>query len=136
MNENQDFRWKQRFQNFEKAVHLLNEFPSLDLDRLSILEKEGMIQCFEFTLELAWKTLKDKMEDDGVILDRISPKMVVKEAFRAKYISNVEAWLAMINDRNILTRTYDVNKFEGVLYNIQEVHTETIFLLYLSLKEQ
>ncbi|TLU57978.1 MAG: nucleotidyltransferase, partial [Chlorobium sp.] len=68
----QDIRWKQRLQNFSRAVNLLREVPELDLHTLSFLEKEGIIQRFEYTLELAWKTLKDKMENDGIILDKIS----------------------------------------------------------------
>lgn len=129
-----DIRWKQRFQNFENAVHLLLELPTLDLNILSTLEKEGMIQRFEFTLELAWKTLKDQMEDDGLILDKISPKSVIKEAYKAKYIDDIENWLSMINDRNLLSHTYDINKFESILINIQEIHTKTIHNLYLSFK--
>ncbi|NCA21862.1 MAG: nucleotidyltransferase, partial [Crocinitomicaceae bacterium] len=78
-----DIRWKQRFKNFSKAINLLREVRELDIKSLSQLEKEGIIQRFEFTLELAWKTLKDKMEDDGLILDKISPKVVIKEAFQA-----------------------------------------------------
>lgn len=129
-----DIRWRQRFQNFENAVHLLLELPTLDLNILSTLEKEGMIQRFEFTLELAWKTLQDKMEDDGLILDKISPKSVIKEAYKAKYIDDIENWLSMINDRNLLSHTYDINKFESILINIQEIHTKTIHNLYLSFK--
>lgn len=50
---NQDIRWKQRFSNFEKAIHLMLELRTLDVAKLSQLEKEGIIQRFEFTLELA-----------------------------------------------------------------------------------
>ena len=64
---NQDIRWQQRFQNYAKAFALLRavikEKPVLSL---SDLEKEGLIKRFEFTLELAWKTLKDKMQEDGI----------------------------------------------------------------------
>ncbi|GMQ31106.1 hypothetical protein Aconfl_37490 [Algoriphagus confluentis] len=81
-----DIRWIQRLDNFLKAVNLLVEVESMDLDELSQLEKEGIVQRFEYTLELGWKTLEDKMESDGLILDRISSKVVVKEAFQAKYI--------------------------------------------------
>ena len=96
-------RLKQRFENFQRSIKLLQEVPGLDLNTLSLLEKEGIIQRFEFTLELAWKTLKDKMEFDGIILDKISPKMVLKEAFKTKYIDNIEFWLEMIDDRNLFS---------------------------------
>ncbi len=130
----QDVRWKQRFRNFESAIKLLQEVPTLDLDKLSQLEKEGIIQRFEFTLELAWKTLKDKMEYDGLILDKISPKMVLKKAFKAKYIDNIELWFEMIDDRNLLSHTYDFKLFEAIIPDIQKKHTSLLSALYNSLK--
>ena len=88
-----DIRWSQRFENFTKAIELLNEISFLDITKISMLEKEGIIQRFEYTLELAWKTLKDKMISDGLELDLISPKMVLKEAYKAKYLENIEIWI-------------------------------------------
>src|SRR5690606_41538810 len=97
--------------------------------------KEGIIQRFEFTLELAWKTLKDKMEYDGLILDKISPKMVLKDAYRNKYIDNIELWIEMINDRNLLSHTYDLDVFEGIIPDIQQKYTPLLSALYTSLIE-
>jgi nucleotidyltransferase substrate binding protein (TIGR01987 family) len=102
-----DIRWRQRFNNYQNAIKLLDELKSLDIDTLSLLEKEGIIQRFEYTLELAWKTLKDKMEFDGLLIDQISPKMVMKKAYHYQYIDEIDLWLAMINDRNILSHTYN-----------------------------
>ena len=78
--ENKDIRWKQRFQNFEKAFKKLEE--ALNKDNLSELERNGLIQRFEFTMELAWKTLKDFMEDQGFVFTSISPKVILREAFQ------------------------------------------------------
>ena len=86
-----------------------------DLDTLNQLEKEGIIQRFEYTFELAWKVLKDKMEFDGLELNQISPKAVVRQAFQAKYISDADCWMRMIGDRNLMSHTYDFAKFEAVL---------------------
>ncbi len=129
----QDIRWKQRFENFQRAIKLLQEVPEMDINKLSYLEKEGVIQRFEFTLELAWKTLKDKMEYDGIILDRISPKMVLKEAFKTKYIDNIDLWLEMIDDRNLLSHTYDFKFFEAIIPDIQLKYTPLLSDLYTSL---
>jgi nucleotidyltransferase substrate binding protein (TIGR01987 family) len=131
----QDIRWKQRFENFQRAIKLLQEVPELDINKLSYLEKEGIIQRFEFTLELAWKTLKDKMEYDGLVLDKISPKVVLKEAFQAKYINNIEHWLEMINDRNLLSHTYNFEFFEKIIPDIQLKYTPLLTDLYLTLIE-
>jgi len=128
-----DIRWKQRLAHFSKAMHLLLEVPELDMDKLSFLEKEGIIQRFEYTLELAWKTLKDKMEYDGMILDKISPKMVLKEAYKAKYIDQIELWVSMINDRNLLSHTYDALVFEHIIPDIQKLYTPLLSDLYTSL---
>lgn len=85
-----DIGWKQRFQNFENAYNLLNDACSLNFEELNELEKEGVIQRFEYTFELAWKSLKDKMENDGIVLERISPKNVLRQAFQARYIDAIE----------------------------------------------
>lgn len=107
----------------------------MDLDELSQLEKEGIVQRFEYTLELGRKTLKDKMESDGLILDRISPKVVLKEAFQAKYINQIDVWLEMINDRNLLSHSYDLETFESVIPDIQSVYTPLLAALAKNLSE-
>ena len=132
---NQDIRWEQRFQNFPRAITLLKEIETLEIDKISFLEKEGIIQRFEFTLELAWKTLKDKMEFDGILLDKISPKMVLKEAYQAKYINDIDTWLKMINDRNLVSHTYDFETFELIIPSIQKNYISVLNDLYLSCLE-
>ncbi|SEF44915.1 nucleotidyltransferase substrate binding protein [Algoriphagus boritolerans] len=130
-----DIRWIQRLDNFQKAINLLVEVEFMDLAELSQLEKEGIVQRFEYNLELGWKTLKDKMEFDGLILDRISPKVGVKEAFQAKYIDQIEVWLEMINDRNLLSHSYDLETFESVIPDIQSVYTPLLASLAKKLSE-
>jgi nucleotidyltransferase substrate binding protein (TIGR01987 family) len=130
-----DIRWIQRLDNFQKAVKLLLEVKTMELDELSQLEKEGIIQRFEYTLELGWKTLKDKMEFDGLILDRISPKVVVKEAFQAKYIDQIEVWFEMLNDRNLLSHSYDLETFEAVIPEIKSVYAPLLASLVKNLSE-
>jgi nucleotidyltransferase substrate binding protein (TIGR01987 family) len=61
-----DIRWVQRYSNFKKALEQLDKAFSLSKKRkLSELEKSGVIQTFEYTFELAWKTLKDFLEYKG-----------------------------------------------------------------------
>ena len=130
-----DIRWQQRLDNFSKAVKLLEEVQILDLEKLSQLEKEGIIQRFEYTLELGWKTLKDRMESDGLILDRISPKVVIKEAFQAKYIDDIDSWLQMINDRNLLSHTYDLKTFESIIPDIRNHYSPLLTDLHIKLTQ-
>ena len=128
-----DVRWQQRFENFQKAILLLKEALSLDISKFSLLEKEGIIQRFEYTFELAWKVLKDKMENDGLVLEQISPKYVVKQAYASKYIKDIETWLKMIDDRNLMSHTYDFETFEEVIYTIQKVYLPMLYEWYLTL---
>jgi len=132
-NENQDTRWKQRFSNFSRALSLLREAMEEDVFSLKQLEKEGIIQRFEYTFELAWKVLKDKMEFDGIVLDQISPKAVVRQAFAAKYINDPDTWLRMIGDRNLMSHTYDFVKFEAVIQSIADSYLPMLDEWYFSL---
>lgn len=67
-----DIRWIQRFHNFKKALGQLAEAVELAGQRdLSKLEKQGVIQAFEFTHELAWNTLKDFLESRGAQKERL-----------------------------------------------------------------
>ena len=132
-NENQDIRWKQRFSNFNRAFLLLREAMDSDRSTLSQLEKEGIIQRFEYTFELAWKVLKDKMEYDGIVLDQISPKAVVRQAFAAKYINDPDTWLKMIGDRNLMSHTHDFVKFEAVIQSIADHYLPMLEEWYLEL---
>ena len=64
----EDIRWKQRFNNFLKALQTLTEAVELAQQRpLSKLEQQGLIQGFEFTHELAWNVLKDYLEEQGFV---------------------------------------------------------------------
>jgi len=129
----QDIRWKQRFNNFNRAFLLLREAMENDLATLSQLEKEGIIQRFEYTFELAWKVLKDKMENDGIVLDQISPKAVIRQAYIAKFIDDPETWLKMIGDRNLMSHTYDFVKFEAVIQSIADDYLPMLQEWYLHL---
>lgn len=133
---NNDIRWQQRFRNFQRAFNLLREAMENDPDQLSQLEKEGIIQRFEYTFELAWKVLKDKMEFDGLELNQISPKAVVRQAFQAKYVQDAECWMRMIGDRNLMSHTYDFSKFEAVINSIRSDYLPMLDEWYTELLEE
>jgi len=77
--------WFYRFDNYRRALTLLEEAITLDRP-LTQLEKEGLIQGFEYTMELAWKTLKDYLESEGLVLEPITPRTVIRSAFEAQII--------------------------------------------------
>jgi nucleotidyltransferase substrate binding protein (TIGR01987 family) len=134
--QNPDIRCQQRFANFQRAFLLLRDAMDSNLPELSQLEKEGIIQRFEYTFELAWKVLKDKMENDGLILDQVSPKAVIKQAFAAKYIDSPETWLRMMGDRNLMSHTYDFVKFEAVIQSIDSDYLPMLQDWYMGLLEE
>lgn len=102
-----DVRWQQRFANYKRALHQLQSAVELSqLRPLSRLEQQGIIQAFEFTHELAWNVLKDYLQDQGNQNIRGS-KDATREAFKVQLITDGEAWMAMIQSRNISSHTYD-----------------------------
>jgi nucleotidyltransferase substrate binding protein (TIGR01987 family) len=103
----QDVRWRQRFQNFNKAFSQLSGAAALAQQRpLSELEQQGLIQSFEFTHELAWNTLKDFLEERGAA-SLFGSKDATRQAFAVGLIENGEVWMAMIRSRSRTTHTYD-----------------------------
>jgi nucleotidyltransferase substrate binding protein (TIGR01987 family) len=107
-----DIRWKQRFQNFDRAYTLLKSALENGPGSLSLLEKQGVVQRFEFSFELAWKTLKDFLEEGGLSISLITPRQVIKEAFAAKILADGQVWIDMLNHRNLLSHMYDESVFE------------------------
>src|SRR5260370_7647509 len=104
--KNTDVRWRQRFENFRKALTQLSSAGALTKQRdLTKLEQQGLIQAFEFTHELAWNTLKDFLESRGRS-NLFGSKDATREGFAAGLIENGDPWMQMIENRNETTHTY------------------------------
>jgi len=129
-------RWKQRLENFERAFSLFKEAFEKSQDEMSDLEKEGVIHRFEYTFELAWKTLKDYLVYSGVTFDSITPRSVIKYAFPAKIIEDGQTWINMLEQRNLMSHTYDSVIFEQVFNNISEHYLEAIAQVFTWLREK
>lgn len=112
MTPNFDVRWKQRFQNFDRAFVLLREAMENGPSVLNPLEKEGVILRFEYCFELAWKTVKNYLEAGGFVLATVTPRQVLKDAFAAKILSDGQTWIDMLDHRNLLSHTYNRANFE------------------------
>lgn len=125
-----ELRWHQRYQNLEKAY---NQFHAaiLDFDKLSVLEKEGLIQRFEYTFELAWKTLKDYLESQEVVVR--FPREVIKAAFHYELIQDGETWMDMLEKRNLLAHTYDEERFNFAVNKIKKEYYKAISQVYRDL---
>jgi nucleotidyltransferase substrate binding protein (TIGR01987 family) len=103
MNNMKEIRWKQRFENFEKSFRLLEKFIAIESP--DEVARAGGIQFFEMTFELAWKTLKDYLENEQYIAK--SPRETIKLAFQAGFIESGHDWIDGLDDRNLTVHTYD-----------------------------
>lgn len=116
-----DVRWKQRFQNFDKAFKRLTDaIQIIRNDPDNVLLQAGLIQTYEFTFELAWKTLKDYLEMEGFTVS--SPRATLRQAFQCGYIQQGDVWLKALNDRNLTAHTYDDEVAKEVIADIQQTY--------------
>ncbi|GHT40310.1 nucleotidyltransferase [Planctomycetales bacterium] len=136
MSENQDIRWKQRFQNFGLALKRLGELNELQITDLRAIEQEGFVQRFEYTFELAWKTAKDYMQDVGIVFTEVSPRTVIKAAFVAGIIDDAQPFIDMMISRNLLSHTYDFDKFTQILVDVKTKYLPVLEKFYNFLAEK
>lgn len=131
-----DIRWKQRFDNYKRALHQLTLAVQLLEQRpLSDLEKQGVIQGFEFTHELAWNVLKDYLEYEG-IQGLIGSRSAVREAFKRGLISNGEAWMDMIEKRNLSSHTYNLDVATVLVAAIRDAYYPAMLALQERLEQE
>lgn len=116
-----EVRWRQRFRNFNKAfgrltdaIETLQEYPD------NLLMQAGLIQTYEYTLELAWKTLKCYLEMEGFKIQ--TPRKAIRQAFQCGYIQEGKLWLKALNDRNLTTHSYDEEVAHEVVEDIQSTY--------------
>jgi len=135
MSDNKDIRWKQRFQNFEKAYLLLDEVVNNGFDELNQLEKEGLIQRFEIVIELSWKTLKDYLEDEGY--DQVkNGKQAIRQGFQDGIIKEAEDWMSALEKRNLTSHTYNEDILEEMLAFIESTFYPIVRDLYFQLRKE
>jgi nucleotidyltransferase substrate binding protein (TIGR01987 family) len=113
-----DVRWIQRLEHYKKALVQMEQGVELAEERqLSDLEKQGLIQSFEFTHELACNTLKDFFESRGV-LNLYGSKDTTRKTFKEGLIDEGEVWMEMIQSRNLTSHTYNEETANQILKNI------------------
>jgi len=112
----------QKFQNYNNALNRLTEGISKYVENNDLL-RDGLIKRFEFTFELAWKTLKSIFEDEG-LTGLNSPKTVLKEAFAAQIITDEELWLTILSDRNATAHIYSEQLAIKICSNIKEKYVD------------
>ena len=127
----QDIRWQQRFSNYRKALKKLNQ--AIEVIRLNEEEenedpqeqkiaidemlKEGLIQRFEYTHELAWNVMKDYAEYQGNNNAKAS-RDATREAFKMGLIDHADDWMDMVKSRNDTSHTYNSETAEDIFHKI------------------
>lgn len=120
MKNTEDIRWIQRLSNYNKALETLSDAVQLNTTRtLSKLEKQGLIQSFEYTHELAWKIMQDFFVFQGNSEVRGS-RDATREAFKNELITEGDHWMEMIKKRNLTSHTYNEETAEVIYKNIIE----------------
>jgi len=118
-----DIRWIQRFDNFRRAFARLGAASALAKERdLSDLERQGLIQAFEFTHELAWNTLKDFLTARGSSDKLYGSRDATRAAFAAELIEDGEGWMKMIEHRNESSHTYNDDVAGKIMAAVQTIY--------------
>jgi len=127
-----DIRWIQRFNNYQKALIQLQDAVDLANERpLSKLEKQGLIQSFEYTHELAWNVMKDYFEYQGNSNIRGS-RDAIREAFRRGLVEEGQVWMDTIKSRNKSSHTYNEEVAEKIVKEILTIY----FDLFTTFKQK
>ncbi|MBD2189124.1 nucleotidyltransferase substrate binding protein [Pseudanabaena mucicola] len=124
-----DIRWKQRFDNYQKALVQLTKF--IEKGELSELEEQGIIKAFEYTYELAWKVIKDYYEEQGEVSIQGS-RDALRLAFQRGLITDGDNWMKMIKSRIASVHTYNLEVAQQINKDIHDVY----FQLFIELKEK
>ena len=121
----QEVRWEQRFSNFVKALNKLSQAvnyieQSVENEKKEVLNeiiKEGLIQRFEYTHELAWNVMKDYAyyQGDGSVG---GSRDATREAFQLKLVSDGKVWMDMIASRNKTSHTYNEDTADEIFSKI------------------
>lgn len=129
-------RWQQRHDSFTRALSLLEEGVTSDPSALSMLEKEGVVHRFEYTFDLAWKTLKDYLQAQGVDLRPVAPRQVLKQALIAEALQEGQVWMDMLEDRVRASHQSNEAGLAEVARTIHELYLPAMQALQLWLDGQ
>ncbi len=129
-----DIRWIQRLDNYQRAlIHLQSAVELMAQRELSQLERQGVIQAFEFCWELAWKLMKDYLQWQG-ISDLSGPRDATREAFRQGLVKDGQIWMAMLQDRNRTAHTYNEATMLELLSVIRGSYATELSALAIQMK--
>ena len=95
----------------------LDDYHNSPLDSI----RDGVIQRFEFTTELAWKTMREYLLDQGYT-EINSPKAVVRQAFAFGMLEDEKAWVNLLTDRDLTSHVYDEQTAKEIFEHIERTY--------------
>lgn len=126
--------YQSKYENFIAAYRRLSEGVEIYAqDPSNTIVRDGLIQRFEFTFELAWKTIKAVYEEEGLATTS-SPKPILREAYAEGLIHDEQLWLDMLEDRNAVSHIYKEEIAADVCLDIKERYVGAIQLLIEALQ--
>ena len=126
----QETRWIQRFENYKTALDNLDEtVDCIRKEGITKIYTMALVQAFEISFELGWKTIKDYLEYNGIKTD--TPREAIKSAFSNNLIEDGKIWIEMMEARNKTSHTYNqsfakelagdiLNNFTTQLHRLEE----------------
>lgn len=108
-----------KVENYHQAVaQLAKAVAAFEASPQDTLYRDGLIQRFEFSFELAWKSAREYLENEGVIVPIATPRAVFKQAYAAGLLDDPDAWLHILDARNLTSHVYDEASAAGVARQI------------------
>lgn len=123
-------RWDYRFENFRRALARLEvAIERLRKGQLDELGHEGLVQRFEYTFELGWKTLADYLSGQGLTLPIGGVRGIIRAAFEVGVVDDGDAWMAALKARNECAHVYDEDRINAMIGAIEAQHLYTLVAL-------
>lgn len=113
--------FEHRLENFKKSVERLEEALAEYTITKSTTVRDGAIHRFKLCTELAWKTTREYLAEQGFV-ELNSPKTVMREAYSYKIIDDQDTWIQILNDRNLTSHFYDEKTADEIFKRIGTSH--------------
>ena len=121
-----------KWENYHRALGRLQTALEKDADT-DDMYLDATIQRFEFCFELAWKLMKVVLEYEGSEVN--SPRSTIREAWKQGLIADAEAWLDMMEKRNLSAHTYDEHSAWGIYRVVKERYIALLTALDAKMQE-
>ncbi|WP_320045970.1 nucleotidyltransferase substrate binding protein [uncultured Ilyobacter sp.] len=128
-------RWDERLSDYRNALERLKEAIEESKVINSSTVRDGVIQRFEFTLELSWKLMKYFLNSEG-ITEAVAPRSTIRSGFSNGIIEDAKLWIDMIEDRNLTTHTYSQSVSDEIYEKIISSYYRELEVFYLNIKDK